>query len=62
MARRGVLWAALAVLSSAAVQAHTYIDQPSDKAASAYQRAGKNEEADRLARELHQRYPNYAGG
>src|SRR6266508_321519 len=33
-----------------------------DKAASAYQRAGKNEEADRLARELHERYPNYAGG
>jgi TolA-binding protein len=33
-----------------------------DKAASAYQRAGKNEEADRLARELRERYPNYAGG
>jgi tetratricopeptide (TPR) repeat protein len=33
-----------------------------DKAASAYQRAGKNEEANRLARELHERYPNYAGG
>ena len=33
-----------------------------DKAASAYQRAGKNEESDRLARELHERYPNYAGG
>ena len=33
-----------------------------NKAASAYQRAGKNEEADRLARELHERYPNYAGG
>jgi tetratricopeptide (TPR) repeat protein len=33
-----------------------------DKASSAYQRAGKNEEADRLARELHERYPNYAGG
>jgi hypothetical protein len=32
------------------------------KAASAYQRAGKNEEADRLARELRERYPNYAGG
>jgi TolA-binding protein len=32
------------------------------KAASAYQRAGKNEEADRLARELQERYPNYAGG
>jgi TolA-binding protein len=33
-----------------------------NKAASAYQRAGKNDEADRLARELHERYPNYAGG
>jgi TolA-binding protein len=33
-----------------------------DKAASAYQRAGKTAEADRLARELHERYPNYAGG
>jgi TolA-binding protein len=33
-----------------------------NKAASAYQRAGKNAEADRLARELHERYPNYAGG
>jgi len=32
-----------------------------DKAASAYQRAGKNEEADRLSRELRERYPNYAG-
>jgi TolA-binding protein len=32
------------------------------KAASAYQRAGKNEQADRLARELRERYPNYAGG
>ena len=33
-----------------------------NKAASAYQRAGKTDEADRLARELHERYPNYAGG
>jgi TolA-binding protein len=33
-----------------------------DKASSAYQRAGKTAEADRLARELHERYPNYAGG
>ena len=33
-----------------------------DKAASAYHRAGKTAEADRLARELHERYPNYAGG
>jgi TolA-binding protein len=32
-----------------------------DKAASAYQRAGKTEEADRLGRELRERYPNYAG-
>ena len=32
-----------------------------DKAASAYQRAGKTAEADRLSRELHERYPNYAG-
>ena len=30
-----------------------------DKAASAYQRAGKTAEADQLSRELHQRYPNY---
>jgi TolA-binding protein len=33
-----------------------------DKAASAYQRAGKADEADRLVRELRERYPNYAGG
>jgi TolA-binding protein len=33
-----------------------------NKAASAYQRAGKSAEADRLARELHERYPNYVGG
>lgn len=33
-----------------------------NKASSAYQRAGKTDEADRLARELRERYPNYAGG
>src|SRR5881409_1211066 len=33
-----------------------------DKAALAYRQAGKMEEADRLSRELHERYPNYAGG
>ena len=33
-----------------------------DKAAVAYRRAGKTEEADRLSRELRERYPNYAGG
>src|SRR5438552_9625182 len=33
-----------------------------DKAALAYRQAGKTDEADRLARELHERYPNYAGG
>jgi TolA-binding protein len=33
-----------------------------DKAALAYRQAGKSEEADRLARELHERYPNYAAG
>jgi TolA-binding protein len=33
-----------------------------DKAASAYQRAGKADEADRLSRQLRERYPNYAGG
>src|SRR5213596_1783861 len=33
-----------------------------DKAALAYRQAGKTEEADRLARELHERYPNYAAG
>ncbi len=33
-----------------------------DKAASAFQRAGKTDEADRLVRELRERYPNYAGG
>jgi TolA-binding protein len=32
------------------------------KAASAYQRAGKNDEADRAARQLREKYPNYAGG
>jgi TolA-binding protein len=31
------------------------------KAASAYQRAGKTEEADRAARQLREKYPNYAG-
>jgi TolA-binding protein len=33
-----------------------------DKAALAYRQAGKTEEADRLSRELRERYPNYAGG
>jgi TolA-binding protein len=33
-----------------------------NKAALAYRQAGKTEEADRLSRELHERYPNYAGG
>jgi len=33
-----------------------------DKAALAYRQAGKTDEADRLSRELHERYPNYAGG
>jgi TolA-binding protein len=33
-----------------------------DKAAIAYRQAGKTEEADRLSRELRERYPNYAGG
>ena len=32
-----------------------------DKAALAYRQAGKTEEADRLTRELRERYPNYAG-
>ena len=32
------------------------------KAAVAYQRAGKTDEADRAARQLRERYPNYAGG
>jgi TolA-binding protein len=33
-----------------------------DKAALAYRQAGKTDEADRLSRELRERYPNYAGG
>ena len=33
-----------------------------EKASLAYQRAGKTDEADRLARQLRERYPNYAGG
>jgi TolA-binding protein len=33
-----------------------------NKAALAYRQAGKTEEADRLSRELRERYPNYAGG
>src|ERR1051326_713478 len=33
-----------------------------DKAALSFRQAGKAEEADRLARELRERYPNYAGG
>jgi TolA-binding protein len=32
------------------------------KAALAYEKAGKKEEADRLAKQLHDRYPDYAGG
>jgi TolA-binding protein len=32
------------------------------KAASAYQKAGKTEEADRVSRQLREKYPNYAGG
>jgi TolA-binding protein len=33
-----------------------------DKAALAFRQAGNTEEADRLSRELRERYPNYAGG
>ena len=33
-----------------------------NKAALAYRQAGKTDEADRLSRELRERYPNYAGG
>jgi hypothetical protein len=33
-----------------------------DKATLAFRQAGKTEEADRLSRELRERYPNYAGG
>jgi len=33
-----------------------------DKAAVADRQAGKTDGADRLSRELHERYPNYAGG
>ena len=33
-----------------------------DKAALAYRQAGKTDEADRLSRELRERYPNYAAG
>lgn len=33
-----------------------------NKAADAYRRAGKTDEANRVARQLHDRYPNYAGG
>lgn len=33
-----------------------------NKAADAYRRAGKAEEADRVAKELRDRYPNYVGG
>ena len=33
-----------------------------DKAALAFRQAGNTEEADRLSHELHERYPNYAGG
>ncbi|MEP7077819.1 MAG: tetratricopeptide repeat protein [Chthoniobacterales bacterium] len=32
------------------------------KAAQAYSRAGKQDEAERVARQLHEKYPNYAGG
>lgn len=32
------------------------------KAAAAYQRAGKAEEADKAAKQLHDRYPNFVGG
>jgi TolA-binding protein len=32
------------------------------KAAAAYQKAGKTEEADRVAKQLHDKYPDFAGG
>jgi hypothetical protein len=32
------------------------------KAASAYEKAGKKEEADRVAKQLRDKYPDYAGG
>jgi TolA-binding protein len=33
-----------------------------EKAAQAYQRAGKTDEADRATRQLREKYPNYVGG
>jgi TolA-binding protein len=33
-----------------------------EKAALAYEKAGRKEEADRVAKELHEKYPDYAGG
>src|SRR5207244_11707974 len=32
------------------------------EAAAAYQKAGKTEEADRVSRQLREKYPNYSGG
>lgn len=33
-----------------------------EKAASAYEKAGRKEEADRVVKQLHEKYPDYAGG
>jgi len=33
-----------------------------EKTGLSYRQAGKTDEADRLSRELRERYPNYAGG
>jgi hypothetical protein len=32
------------------------------KAAAAYQKAGKADEAEKASRQLHEKYPNYVGG
>ena len=36
--------------------------QALDKAAKAYEKAGKPDEAQRASAQLHQKYPDYAGG
>jgi TolA-binding protein len=33
-----------------------------EKAALAYNKAGRKEEADRVEKQLHEKYPDYAGG
>ena len=61
-------WAALDEAGKAFMGVALLYDDPAitpralQKAAAAYQKAGRKEEADRVTKQLHDRYPDFAGG